>query len=722
MEVKEFAEQVLFGATLEDKLIDGGRYRRGHPGSPIAAPGEPGRPRSLALGGWNDRDRVRFREVRGFHSEKERGLVLHFFANHELLAIELMALALLKFPDAPEKFRRGLHGILREEQEHLRLYIERMRGIGVEFGEIPVSDFFWRCISPVETPIEFVTRLSLTLEQANLDYAPHYASVYGELGDDETARLMQRIYRDEIGHVKHGLTWFNSWRDPALGEWEAYTRTLAPPLDPGRAKGIGFNAEGRRKAGLSEAFIGELRVRSQSRGRPPSVFWFNPACDRCAGLDGVQTPPKWMAQVAADLETVPALACAAGDVVLVGRRPRREHLSEMQAAGLEIPEFAPFDGAVGLEGHPLAERRLGALRPWGVAPDSEQLLAPLKGSVAVPGQAPVWSGALRRLYSKEWSAALLAEFLEGRREDWLCGAGAVGQRCGSMGEVRQALALVRERGWSRAVVKAPFGAAGGGQVRLATAGMPGATESPLEGAKRGRVERLLAEQGAVVVEPLLEGVADLSAQYEVGADGKAVLLGITRFVTDGRGQYLGSFLHRKVDGLDEQVRRFLYGDGRDSRRLRRLYEELAVQMEPGLGAAGFSGPLGVDALVYRDRGGLRLKPVIEVNPRMTMGRVALQLARRVHAAGTALWLMLRVRDIEAAGFGDAEAFAREMRRRHPVEKTAEGDQISKGMLFTTDPQRAEAFLTLLVAAESLEECKAWFEPWGGRLSEWTRRC
>ncbi len=721
MEIKEFAEQILFGTTLQDKLIDGGRFH-GHPGRAIAAPSEPGRPQSLALGSWNDRERVRFREVRGFHSEKERGLVLHFFANHELLAIELMALGLLKFPDAPEKFRRGLYGILREEQEHLRLYIERMRGIGVEFGEIPVSDFFWRCISPVETPIEFVTRLSLTLEQANLDYAPYYASVYGELGDAETAQLMQRIYRDEIGHVKHGLTWFNSWRDPALGEWEAYTRALAPPLDPGRAKGIRFNAEGRRKAGLSEAFIGELQVHSQSRGRRPSVFWFNPACDRCAGLDAVQTPPKWMAQVAEDLETVPALASAAGDVLLVRRRPRREHLSELQAAGLEIPEFALFDGTAGLDGHPLAERKLQALRPWGVAPDSEQLLAPLRGSVAESGQAPEWSSALRRLYSKEWSAALLAGFLEDRREDWLCGSDVAGQGCESAGEVLQALAHLRDRGWSRAVIKAPFGAAGRGQVRLETAAEPGEAGGGLGGAKLRRVERLLAEQGAVVVEPLLEGVADLSAQYDVGADGKAGLLGITRFVTDGRGQYLGSFLHHKVAGLDEGTRRFLYGDGRDSRRLRHLYEQLADHMEPGLAAAGFSGALGVDALVYRAGGRLRLKPVIEVNPRMTMGTVALQLARRVHAAGAALWLMLRVRDIEAAGFENADAFAREMRRRHPIQTTAEGDLISRGVLFTTDPQRARAFVTLLVAAESLAQCKAWFEPWRGRLSEWTRRC
>ena len=34
MEVKEFAEQVLFGTTLEDKLIDGGRYQRDHSGQP----------------------------------------------------------------------------------------------------------------------------------------------------------------------------------------------------------------------------------------------------------------------------------------------------------------------------------------------------------------------------------------------------------------------------------------------------------------------------------------------------------------------------------------------------------------------------------------------------------------------------------------------------------------------------------------------------------------
>ena len=83
--------------------------------------------------------------------------MLHFFANHELMAAELMALALLKFPDTPARFRRGVARTLRDEQEHLRLYMERMSASGVAFGRIPVSDFFWRAISPMPTPLDFVT-------------------------------------------------------------------------------------------------------------------------------------------------------------------------------------------------------------------------------------------------------------------------------------------------------------------------------------------------------------------------------------------------------------------------------------------------------------------------------------------------------------------------------------------------------------------------------------
>lgn len=50
-----------------------------------------------------------------------------------------MALALLKFPDAPASFGRGLLETLRDEQTRPRLYMHRMEQCGIKFGELPPS-------------------------------------------------------------------------------------------------------------------------------------------------------------------------------------------------------------------------------------------------------------------------------------------------------------------------------------------------------------------------------------------------------------------------------------------------------------------------------------------------------------------------------------------------------------------------------------------------------
>ena len=109
---------------------------------------------------------------------------------------------------------------------------EEMAKLGVEFGQIPVSDYFWQAISPMQSPRDFVTGLSLTLEQANLDYAVHYAQIYQNLDDGDTAAILEQIYRDEITHVKHGLHWFEQWRDEGLTQWQAYEKALPQPLSP----------------------------------------------------------------------------------------------------------------------------------------------------------------------------------------------------------------------------------------------------------------------------------------------------------------------------------------------------------------------------------------------------------------------------------------------------------------------------------------------------------
>ena len=706
MEIRQFAEQILFGTRWEDKLVVLDRYEDRAPGPGIATPDAPGRPPGLGLDEWHHREKLRFRDVRHFHSEKERGLVLHFFANHELLALELMALALLKFPQAPEKFRRGLVQTLRDEQEHVRLYQQRMQEIGVQFGEIPVGDFFWQAIGPMESPVDFVTGLSLTLEQANLDYARHYAEVYRQLDDPETAAILERIYRDEIGHVKHGLTWFRRWQEAGLSEWDAYRQALRFPLGPARAKGIGFNRAGRLQAGLSADYIDELELFSQSRGRCPAVYWFNANCEEqvALGRPGL-TPPQRVAELEADFQTLPMLLCVRDDVVLLREKPSSDFLRRMQALGFAIPEFVECS-ADGLAA--LAERKVNALRPWGWSPDSAELLAPLVAGLPRGGgfdgelsrtQGPCWSAAVRQLYAKSWSAARLGEFLAVEHADYFCGTDVVGTTCTTTEQALAEIGRLAVEGFDAVVVKAIYGSSGRGQIHC--------RGGQLRTEQHGRLENILRQQGQVVVEPWLDKVVDLSLHFDVGAEGETAVAGWTRFLTDGRGQYRGSFVGSLTAGLDEEVKRFLYGDGRDARRLPKLGEQLAEWLAEPLCAAGYQGPVGVDAMVYRDCDRLRLKPIVEVNPRTTMGRVALKLQQAVNSARTALWLVISRREVTAAGFAGLAECAAALEAAYPARMMPDGKQLSGGVLFTTDPAQARSFATALLVGESLDECEGY---------------
>ena len=697
MEIRELAETVLFGDTLEHKLTPAGRLTDERPGRPVKSPDAPGRPPELALDRWSETGRVAFQEVRSLERDEDRGLVLHFFANHELMAAELMALVLLKFPDAPARFRRGVARTLLDEQEHLRLYLERIRGAGVAFGQIPVSDFFWRAIAPMPTPLDFVTRLSLTLEQANLDYAPHYQRLFDELGDGATAALMERIYRDEIGHVRHGLNWFNTWRAPGPSEWESFRQALGFPLSPSRAKGIGFNREGRLRAGLPRAFVDELELFVRSHGRCPRLHWFNPLCDLAAGRGAPFTPPAALGDLARDLALLPALLAAPDDMVVVPERPSLTFLQELRAAGLPVPELVEWDPAAGEVPAALDGRRLTGMRPWGWAPDSIAALGPLAGQLPAGEPAPesLWHEERRQLYSKAWSAAWLTAVLPGLREeegDWICGPEVVGSPCRTEAEVAAVLADGFSGGWRRAVVKAAFGAAGGRQILVDAPDLPEHQRRWLTAA--------LQEGGTVVVESWLDRVLDLSAQYEVDDDGSVRFLGITRFLTGDSGRFQGVVLHDLAAGLDEETRRFLYGDGRDGSRLQRLYSRLGEDLGRRL-PPGYHGPLGVDALVYRDgaAGGLRLKPVVELNPRLTMGRVGLALEKRVLASRSAVWRLWRLKDLTAAGHASAAAWADRLRQRLPLEMSVDGRQISRGAVFTNDPAAARAFVGVLAVAE-----------------------
>ena len=79
-----------------------------------------------------------------------------------------------------------------------------MNEFGVEFGDYPLNDFFWRQLSDIDSFDDFFATMSLTFEAANLDFANFYQKVFSEIGDQKTANILKIVYEDELTHVKLG--------------------------------------------------------------------------------------------------------------------------------------------------------------------------------------------------------------------------------------------------------------------------------------------------------------------------------------------------------------------------------------------------------------------------------------------------------------------------------------------------------------------------------------
>lgn len=258
MDVMSWARLLLEGTTLQDKLTSIQLTAPVGPWSSYALPRSPGRAGKLV---FSD-ERVKFPKGPQLGTPKGRSVAIHSFANHELLAIEMMAAAILIYPHSESdpgsiRMKRGLVSTIRDEQKHLALYLQRLRDDGVEFGDYPLNDFFWRQMEKLPTPASFFALMALTFESANLDFSLLYEKAFRDLGDHKTADLLHVVYEDEVTHVAHGAHWLGQWRgDKSL--WDYYREVLPFPLTPARAKGADYLPETRLAAGLDQDWVTRL--------------------------------------------------------------------------------------------------------------------------------------------------------------------------------------------------------------------------------------------------------------------------------------------------------------------------------------------------------------------------------------------------------------------------------------------------------------------------------
>ena len=189
-------------------------------------------------------------------SPERRAEVMHTFLHHELQAAELMAWALLAFPEAPVAFRRGLLGVLGDEVRHMGLYQAYLTSLGFTYGSFPVRDWFWERVPRCPGPAHFAALMGIGFEGGNLDHTRRFAERLRAAGDERGAELEERIGQEEIPHVRFALSWFRHFAGgDSFAVWMSY---LVPPLTPTVMRGAPINRQSRLESGMSEQFIDDL--------------------------------------------------------------------------------------------------------------------------------------------------------------------------------------------------------------------------------------------------------------------------------------------------------------------------------------------------------------------------------------------------------------------------------------------------------------------------------
>lgn len=226
----------------------------GSPSQDGAMPDRPGRPEKPELLAPRDMPK------RALGGQAGRLALIHSLAHIELNAIDLTWDLIGRFADTrlPRSYYDDWVRVGLEEAKHFAMLEDRLAKLGAKYGDLPAHDGLWQAAQ--ETGHDLAARLAiipLVLEARGLDITPPMIEKAESLGDTDTAKALEVIYRDEKHHVAFGAKWFRFLCDRTGKRPEptfhAYVRrhfkgALKPP----------FNDRARSEAGLTPGFYKPL--------------------------------------------------------------------------------------------------------------------------------------------------------------------------------------------------------------------------------------------------------------------------------------------------------------------------------------------------------------------------------------------------------------------------------------------------------------------------------
>ncbi len=654
MNINKWAESILSGHDLRDKILNAPNLRNDKRGPSQKEFRTPARSKEIQ---FNEK-RHPFPNESQLESDHGHAVALHHFANHELLAIEIMALMLLRFQNAPTSFRGGLVKTIHEEQRHLSMYVKRMKDFGYEFGDFPLNGFFWNAAQEIQSIDQYNALMGLTFEQANLDFAIHYRNLFTRMKDTKTASIMDQVLKDEIGHVQFALHWFQK---DCNDLWAKYLKNLIPPMSPTRAKGKHFHIDLRKKIGFPSKYIEELQLYSKSKGRAPDLYFFNPGVESELHHQSSLYTSQWLKDFKHDLEDTLFFLSRRDDIVLLEERPSQDFLKNTQAILGYLPEVLVGD----LNSPEVQERLLRNICPWGWTPQLLQTSKTLHLSNAAV--IPINERALTKSHSKCNAISVLHRLVDELPHDLFPNTFECGHVVSSYGECMRSIENLRQNGHETLILKSPYGTSAGNTLLI----------EKKDDLNEKWIENILNKHSEIIVEPWLNRINDLSIQIYV--DKKIRYLGISQFLTNARGVYQGAIVSPPLKGISKDViSYFLKSKEKDS-----MVSRIAQFVGGELYKLGYRGPAGIDGYIYKNNSNeIRYKPISEINSRFNFGNINLKLRSLISPGSHATWRI-------------------EKKSQKPISKfEVHNGLIRSGLIPTNDFNKATKFMSFLEVTRS----------------------
>jgi hypothetical protein len=224
-------------------------------------------------------------------SEISRRERLHRHMNNETGAIEIAARCLVDFPDASWDLRMSLARQVADESRHASLLLRRLRELQGAKGDFPVANFEWGVTLMLDNLPGRLAVQNRTFEAGLIDILGTMRNRWREVGDHETAELLEGILADEVTHVRFANRWIKriTEEDPrnllkvamAVRYLGQVLERLAPKVGDTNALGVSWteerrlppavNVEDRVAAEFTEEEVAEVLRQAGFRSILPSI-------------------------------------------------------------------------------------------------------------------------------------------------------------------------------------------------------------------------------------------------------------------------------------------------------------------------------------------------------------------------------------------------------------------------------------------------------------------